>query len=68
MRRMAISSKSIHSPYGKEILPVNQFTFHQPSTHLIVLRCGDQTIRWLLQPGEKRPVLLEASISLSYSS
>ena len=59
MRRMAISSKSIHSPYGKEILPVNQFTFHQLSTHLIILRCGDQTIRWLLQPGEKRPVLLD---------
>lgn len=38
---------------------MNQFTFHQPSTHLIVLRCGDQTIRWLLQPGEKRPVLLD---------
>lgn len=37
---------------------MNQFTFHQPSTHLIILRCGDQTIRWLLQPGEKRPVLL----------
>ena len=59
MRRMAISSKSIHSPYGKEILPVNQFTSHQPSTHLIILRRGDQTIRWLLRPGEKRPVLVD---------
>lgn len=38
---------------------MNQFTFHQPSTHLIILRCGNQTIRWLLQPGEKRPVLLD---------
>ncbi len=38
---------------------MNQFTFHQPSTHLIVLRCGDQTIRWLLQPDEKRPVLVD---------
>lgn len=38
---------------------MNQFTFHQLSTHLIILRCGDQTIRWLLQPGEKRPVLLD---------
>lgn len=26
---------------------------------LIVLYYGDQTIRWLLQPGEKRPVLLD---------
>lgn len=38
---------------------MNQFTSHQPSTHLIILRRGDQTIRWLLQPGEKRPVLLD---------
>ena len=38
---------------------MNQFTFHQPSTHLIVLRCGDQTIRWLLQPGEKHSILLD---------
>ena len=37
---------------------MNQFTFHQPSTKLVELRCGDQTIRWL-QPGEKRPVLLD---------
>lgn len=38
---------------------MNQFTSHQPSTHLIILRRGDQTIRWLLRPGEKRPVLVD---------
>ena len=35
------------------------FSIFPSSKQVLELRCGDQTIRWLLQPGEKRPVLLE---------
>lgn len=35
------------------------FSIFPSSKQLIILHYGDQTIRWLLQPGEKRPVLLD---------
>ena len=35
------------------------FSIFPSSKQILVLYCGDQTIRWLLQPGEKRPVLLD---------
>ena len=35
------------------------FSIFPSSKQVLELRCGDQTIRWLLQPGEKRPVLLD---------
>ena len=38
---------------------MNRTFLPESPSQCIVLRCGNQTIRWLLQPGEKRPVLLE---------
>lgn len=35
------------------------FSIFPSSKQLIILHYGDQTVRWLLQPGEKRPVLLD---------
>ena len=38
---------------------MNRTFLPESPAQCIVLHCGNQTIRWLLQPGEKRPVLLE---------
>ncbi len=38
---------------------MNRTFLPESPAQCIVLHYGDQTIRWLLQPGEKRPVLLD---------
>ena len=35
------------------------FSLFPSSKQVLELRCGDQTIRWLLQPGEKHSILLD---------
>ena len=35
------------------------FSIFPSSKQVLELRCGDQTIRWLLQPGEKHSILLD---------
>ena len=38
---------------------MNRTFLPESPAQCIVLHCGNQTIRWLLRPGEKRPVLLD---------